>query len=263
MRVEEQTNMNSRPDFLSNRCLRRLRAGEISVGTVALANSATAAGILAGSDLDHLVIDLQHGEWDELGRIEAIRAIALQGTTPMVRVVANGFANIGRALDIGALGVVVPMLNTAEEARVAARAMRYPPVGGRSAAYPLSVHYPSNYWDRANDEVMLMLQIETAEGIENVEAIVAVEGVDAILIGPTDISLTTGNPIGSPQHDAAMRRILRACQTAGVIPGTFAGTPEMAQRWLAEGFRMVTVGTDLGLLGASVSDMARKARTPA
>ena len=82
------------------------------------------------------------------------------------------------------------------------------------------------------------------------------------MIGPTDIWLSTGNAVGSPEHDAVMRRILQACRASGVIPGTFAATPEMAQRWLAEGFLMVTVGTDLGLLGASVTAMARTVRHP-
>lgn len=252
----------SQHDYLSNRCLKRLRGGEVSIGTVVMANSPTAAGVFAGSGLDHVVVDLQHGEWDELGRIEAIRAIALEGATPIVRVVSNSFANIGRALDTGALGVVVPLVNTAEEARDAARAMRYPPTGGRSAAYPLSVHYPRDYWSRANDEVMLIVQIETAEGIENAEAIVGVEGVDAVLIGPTDIWLSTGDAVDSSGHDAHMRRILDACRKAGVIPGTFASTPQLARRWLAEGFRLLTVCNDLELLGKAARAMADETRTP-
>jgi len=242
-------------DFLANRSLRALRDGELSIGTVAIANSATAAGMLARSGLGHVVVDLQHGEWDEGGRIEAIRSISVQGSTPIVRVASNTFADIGRALDIGALGVVVPMVNNASEARRAAAATRYPPVGERSVSHPLAVHYPVNYWDRANDEVMLIVQIETAEGIRNAEEIASTDGVDAIMAGPTDIWFSTGKVIGSSDHDAALKRVLDACRAAGKIPGTFAGTSELAKKWIDEGFRLLTVGTDLGYLSGGVRHM--------
>jgi 4-hydroxy-2-oxoheptanedioate aldolase len=152
------------------------------------------------------------------------------------------------------------MVNNAAEARAAAQAMRYPPVGDRSTADPLAIHYPGDYGARANDEVFLAVQIETAAGLENVEEIMAVDGVDATLIGPADLALTIGAPIGSAAHDAAIRRVLAACQASGKIPGMFAATTEIARRWIEEGFLFVTVSGDFTLLNlgakALLNDLA-------
>ena len=111
-----------------------------------------------------------------------------------------------------------------------------------------SLHYPGDYGKRANDEVFLAVQIETAAGLENVEAIMAVDGVDATLIGPADLALTIGAPIGSEAHDAAIRRVLKACQQHGKIPGMFAATTEIARKWINEGYLFVTVSADLSLI---------------
>lgn len=249
---------SSQPNYLFNTTLRRVRAGKPSIGTFAAANSATVVGVLARAGLDHILIDSQHGEWDERTRIEGIRAVALQGMTPMVRVVSNTFANIGRALDSGALGIIVPLVNNATEAQAAAQAMRYPPTGARSTADPLAIHYPSDYGARANDDVFLAVQIETAAGVENVEEIMAVDGVDATLIGPADLALSIGAPIGSAAHDAAIRRVLAACQASGKIPGMFAATTEIACRWIREGYLFVTVSADLTLLTLGAKTMLRE-----
>jgi len=245
----------SLPSYLHNTTLRRVKAGKPSIGTFVGANSATVVAVLARAGIDHLLIDSQHGEWDERTRIEGIRAVALQGMTPMVRVVSNSFAHIGRALDSGALGIIVPMVNNAAEAKAAAQAMRYPPAGARSTADPLAIHYPADYGARANDEVFLAVQIETKAGLENVEEIMAVEGVDATLIGPADLALTIGAPIGSPEHDAAIRCVLAACQAAGKIPGMFAATTEIARRWIEEGYLFVTVSGDLTFLNLGARAM--------
>lgn len=249
-------------DHLFNRSLRSLKEGARSVGTVATTNSATAVGVMARSGLDHVVVDLQHGEWNERSATHAIRAIALQGKTPIVRVVSNTYSEIGRALDIGALAVVVPLVNNAAEARDAVTAMRYPPLGRRSVSKPLAVHYPPEYWKRANEELMLIVQIESPEAIDNAEEIAAVAGIDAVMAGPTDIWFSTGSPIGSREHNSAMRRILEACRSAGVVPGTFAPTAELAGKWLDDGFLLLTVSTDLEVLAAGMGQMMRTVGGP-
>lgn len=238
---------------LENNAKRRLLAGKSSVGVIAGLNSPMAAAIVARAGVDHVLLDSQHGEWEERTRLEAIRAVTLQGVTPVVRVVSNSFSNIGRALDAGALGIVVPMVNTAEEARAAAEAMRYPPRGHRSTSDPLAVHLGSGYGTFADDEVFLAVQIETKAGLENVEAIMAVEGVDGCWVGPADLALTNGMTPGDDAHSAAIRRVLAACKAAGKFGGMMAPISTVARRWILEGYQFVSISADVTLLGIGAS----------
>lgn len=226
----------------------KLLAGKPAIGVFSAVRSAIAAGMLARSGLDYVLIDNQHGEWDDASRLDAIRAIYLQNVVPMTRVRANDYSAIGRALDSGVLGVIVPMVNTAAEASAAASAMRYPPQGGRSTADYLAANLGTDYGTWANDEVFLAVQIETAEGLANADAIMAVAGVDGCLLGPADLALSLGVAQGSPEHTEAVLHVLQACRRAGKIPGIFAGTTALARRWIEDGYRFVTVGADTRLL---------------
>ncbi len=232
-----------------NTVKQKLLAGQPSIGVFAAIRSAFAAGLLARAGCDYVLIDNQHGEWDDASRIDAIRAIYLQNVVPMTRVRINDYGVIGRALDSGILGVIVPMVNSAAEASAAAFAMRYPPRGGRSTADNLAVNLGAAYNGWANDEVFLAVQIETAQGLANVDAIMAVDGVDGCLLGPADLALSLGVAQGSPEHTAAIRRVLAACRQAGKIPGMFAGTTALARRWIEEGYRFVTVSGDARHVG--------------
>ena len=131
----------------------KLQAGQPAIGVFSAVRSSLAAAMLARGRCDYVVLDSQHGEWDDASRTEAIRALYLQQVVPVVRVRANDYGLIGRALDSGALGVVIPMVNSAAEARAAAEAMRYPPEGGRSGADNLSAHLGNDYHSWANQEV--------------------------------------------------------------------------------------------------------------
>lgn len=246
----------------TNTAKKKLLAGQPAIGVFTAIRSATAAGLLARAGCDFVLIDNQHGEWDDASRLEAIRAIDLQNVAPMTRVRMNDYGIIGRALDSGALGVIVPMVNTADEARAAAYAMRYPPHGGRSTADNLAVHLGAGYNRWADDEVFLAVQIETAQGLVNVDAIMAVDGVDACLVGPADLALSLGVEQGAPVHTEAIQRILQACRTAGKIPGIFAGTTTIARRWCAEGYLFLTIGADTRLLEGAVSDIVREMGAP-
>ncbi len=238
-----------------NLAKQKLLAGKPAIGVFAAVRSALAAGMLARSGLDYVLIDNQHGEWDDVSRIDAMRAIYLQNVTPMTRVRINDYSAIGRALDSGALGVIVPMVSTVAEASAAAFAMRYPPHGGRSAADNLAVNLGKDYGAWANEEVFLAVQIETAEGLANADAIMAVAGVDGCLLGPADLALSLGVAQGSPEHTEAVLRILQACQRAGKIPGIFAGTPALARRWIEHGYQFVTVGADTRLLESAAQQI--------
>lgn len=249
--------------LLENNTKHRLAAGGASVGVIAGINSPTAAAVLARSGLDHVLLDSQHGEWDERTRVEAIRAVSLQGVTPVVRVVGNNFSHIGRALDAGALGIVVPMVNTAEEARAAAIAMRFPPHGDRSMCDPMAIHLGKGYGTHANDQVFLAVQIETRQGLENVEAIMAVDGVDGCWIGPADLALTNGMTMGDDAHSAAIRRVLAACKAAGKFGGMMAPNTAVARRWIQEGFQFVSVSADVTLLSIAAEAVAEELRDAA
>ena len=231
-----------------NALKQKLLAGEPAIGVVSSIRSALAAGVLGRAGLSHVLIDHQHGEWDDSSQREGLAAVHLHGVTPVVRVAHNSYTAIGRALDSGALAVIVPMVNTAEEARAAAFATRYPPRGGRSSGDNLLTALGADYTAWADEEVFLAVQIETAEGLANAEAIMAVAGVDGCWLGPADLALALGTVQGSAEHTEAVRRVLRACQAAGKVPGMFAGTPAIARRWIEEGYRFVTVSGDSRLL---------------
>jgi 4-hydroxy-2-oxoheptanedioate aldolase len=241
-----------------NTMQQKLLAGESVFGVASSIRSATAAGVLARAGSDYVLIDCQHGEWDDASRLDAMRAVYLQNVTPVTRVRSNDFGLIGRALDSGALGVVVPMVNTAAEASAAAFAMRYPPRGGRSFGDNLSVNLGLDYPAGANDEVFLAVQIETAQGLANVDAIMAVEGVDGCWLGPADLALSLGVKQGAPEHTDAIRRVLQACRRAGKIPGMFAGTTDIARRWMDEGYQFVTVSCDLSVLEGATQEILSK-----
>ena len=230
----------------------KLLDGQPAIGTFVAMRSGLAAAMVARAGCDYVLIDNQHGEWDDASRIEAIRAVYLQNVVPMTRVRANDYGLIGRALDSGILGVIVPMVNSAEEAKAAAYAMRYAPRGGRSTADNLAAQFGSDYGAWANDEVFLAVQIETAEAVANAEAIMAVDGVDACLLGPADLALSLGTVQGTPEHTAAVLQVLEACRRTGKIPGIFAGTPALARRWIEAGYRFITVGADARLLETAV-----------
>ena len=171
----------------------------------------------------------------------------------MARVSQNDFGAIGRLLDRGALGIVVPLINRALDAQRAARAMRYPPAAERSLAILAGRLHGADYLREANREVMLAVQIETVEAVEHAEEILGVDGVDACWIGPADLAASLGvdlnTPEGKQEHDRATLAVLAACRKTGKIPGICAVGD--AQRRLDQGFLFVTAASDYGYLLAS------------
>ena len=162
-----------------------------------------AAEYLSRAGFDFVLVDVQHGSWDLTPAKHAFRAISLGTAIPMARAAQNDFYAIGSLLDRGALGIVVPMVNSADEARAAVWAARYPPLGSRSAATPMVEHLGADYVERANDEVFLAVQIETAQALEQVEDILSVKGVDGCWIGPMDLAKSLGLDLGDPEGSAS------------------------------------------------------------
>jgi 4-hydroxy-2-oxoheptanedioate aldolase len=234
-----------------------MRQGQAALGAGMGLGSILAAETLSQAGYDFLLLDYQHGAWDDQTIMLAIRAVLLGRAVPMVRVQQNDYYTIGRSLDRGAMGIIVPMVNSAEEARAAARAVRYPPVGGRSMGPFATSILGGDYVQRINDEVFLAVQIESQTAAEHAEEILAVEGVDGCWIGPADLGLSMGvdlaTPAGRQAHEAAILGVLAACRKTGKIPG-IAGNPATAKYWLDKGFLFVTVAVDAVLLSSGAAE---------
>ena len=241
-----------------NTAKQRMLAGQPALGIVLGLGSPTAAGIVSRCGFDFVLVDNQHGDWDDSTTLAAFRNISLGSAIPMTRVRKNDYYAIGRMLDRGALGIIVPMVNSADEARAAAFAMRYPPYGGRSFAGCLAVHYGSDYDTWADREVFLAVQIETAPAAEHAEEIMAVEGVDGCWIGPMDLARSMGVAPGAPAHEDAILRVLAACRKTGKIPGSYTPNAAAARRRIEQGFQFVTMADDGGLVTAGAREVVHQ-----
>lgn len=227
------------------RCLTsRWRAGEATFGVWLSLGSPAIAELAAEHAPDAIVLDAQHGLWE---RASLEWALGLTGQSAgLVRVARNRPELIGQALDAGASGVIVPMVNTAEDAAQAVAAAHYPPVGMRSGGGIRPLRDMADYMARCRDETAVCVMIETAEGLTNAAAIAATPGVDMVFIGPGDLGLSLNDQ--GAGLEAAVGQIREACAAAGVACGTFTSGPEAARARAAEGFRFVITGDDVSLL---------------
>jgi 4-hydroxy-2-oxoheptanedioate aldolase len=224
------------------------REGRTTLGAWLSLREPFLAEIAGTSGYDYVCVDMQHG-LSEIGHvIAALQAMARTPTVPIARVPWNEPGIIGRALDAGALGVIIPMVNTPDEAERAVGACRYAPVGARSFG-PLAAgaRFGAGYYGSANTTVACIPMIETRHAVEHIDDILAVPGIDAVYIGPADLSITYGLSPAVDQTDPvfaeALATVVAACQRHGVVPGVHASAPLAAARHAA-GFRMITVGFD-------------------
>jgi len=232
------------------------RSGKPSLGGWLTTADPQIAEYLAAGGFDEICIDQQHGFGSASTLAAVFRALEIHGVAPTTRVPTNDFAAIGKALDVGAVAIVVPMVGSAAEAAAAVDACHYPPRGHRSVG-PLrgQLVRASDRLD-ALDEAACVVMIESAEGLADVDAIAATPGVDAIYIGPGDLALGLGLSAWADDwtadeaalHADAIERILDACVRHGVAPGIHTGDGETARRYLEQGFLMVTVANELGLI---------------
>ena len=202
---------------------------------------------------DYVCIDQQHGLADLAALVPMIAAAEAVGATPLVRVPRNDPADIGKVLDAGARGIIVPLVNDASEAARAARSCRYPPQGDRSyGPVRASVIFGTVDPIALGREVSCVVMVETQEGLENVEEIAATPGVDGIYIGPSDLALSLGLPPTldpvEPAHVEAVARIKDACKRHGIAASIHTASAEVARRHAEAGFDMITAGTDSTLL---------------
>ena len=241
------------------------RDGNTTLGAWLSLSDPLLAEVAATSGYDYVCVDMQHGMSD-LGQVVAmLHAMARTPTVPIVRVPWNEQGIIGRVLDAGALGVIIPMVNSVEEAERAVAACRYTPAGTRSFG-PLgaNVRYGAGYAASANELVACIPMIETRQAVEAIDDILGVEGIDAVYIGPADLSITYGLPPamdnpGDP-FDTALATVVAACQARGVIPGIHSAAALAAKRHQG-GFRMITVGNDAAGAMAGLRKDAADARS--
>jgi 4-hydroxy-2-oxoheptanedioate aldolase len=230
-------------------------------------SSSVSAEIMAHAGFDWVCVDMQHGLIDYSEMVHMLQGISSTETVPLVRVPRNEPGIIGKSLDAGAWGIIVPMVNTRDEAEAAVAACRYAPVGIRSYG-PVRANYYAgfDYFSRANGEVACIVMVETQMAVENVEEIVSVPGIDAVYIGPADLSITLGLA-PAPDHDDriftdALGRVLDACHRHGVVPG-IAGNADTAGKRLEQGFRFVEVASDARLLGVGAGAALARLRPSA
>ena len=235
-------------------------AGQETLGFWLSVPSLLSAEITARNSVDYVCIDTQHGVNDYQIAAAMITAVELGGGNPIVRVPWNEPGIIGKMLDAGAHGVIVPMVNTREQAEAVVRATRYAPAGSRSWGPVIAgMRHPDNRaWADAN--VACIPMIETVEALGNLDDILSVPGIDAVYVGPADLSISLGlGPYandGNPIFDDALAAIVAACGRHGVVPGIHATGP-LTPRRLEQGFRMITVTSDaLALRAGYASELA-------
>lgn len=245
-----------------NAALAKWRAGQQTIGGwLSLANAHTAE-LMANAGFDWLCVDLQHGLLDYGDLRQMLPAISTTDTTPIVRVSWNDPALIMKVLDVGAMGVIVPLVNNRKEAEAAVAACRYPPQGVRSFGPIRAAMYGGRgYVQEANDEIACIAMIETKDGIANLEEIVTTPGLGGVYIGPADLSYALGlPPVGDnevPIHLETVGKILATCKAHRVPVGIHTGGLAYTRKRLEAGFDFVTLGSDAGfMMQAAAADLA-------
>lgn len=244
---------------MNNPVREKMLRGEKTLGTFMIIGSGSSAECIGLAGYDYVIIDTEHGPFDPENAIDFIRAAKLYGTTPFVRVPDPSRASILKMLDAGAMGLIIPQINTIEEIRDVVRHGKYKPVGNRGVAPSVGTafwqedyaqHGLAQIFETANRETLLFPQCETIGCLEHIEEIAAVEGIDGIFVGPFDLSVAMGIPLefDNPGFKAALARILAACKAAGKPSMIYAGTIEDAKTDFAMGFDSVTYNQDAPLL---------------
>jgi 4-hydroxy-2-oxoheptanedioate aldolase len=243
----------------------KLKRGESSVGTWLTLPDPIAARLMARVGFDWLTVELEHTPTSFETAAESFAIIASSGPAPLVRIPVNSIENIKRVLDIGAWGIIAPMVNTRAEAEAVVAAARYAPQGSRSIGGQLHAANfdtdPATYYAKANEEILVVVMAEHVLGIEHADEILSVPGIDAIFIGPNDLHNSMGKPPAfesdDPQFVAALDRILKLARKHGVAPGIHVVDAEAAARRIAQGFQFVAVASEAGMMLSKAQETAK------
>jgi 4-hydroxy-2-oxoheptanedioate aldolase len=246
-----------------NRLKKAFRERWATFGTWLSFGSVAVAERLAASGFDWLTIDLEHSPTNHETAAFMAMAIAARGSVPIVRVPSSSDDHIKRALDLGAYGVVAPMVLNANQARAVVASCKYPPDGVRSLAGARNdlawETDSSSYFARANDEIAVIIQIENVRALENIDEILGVPGVDCAFVGPQDLSSSLGcKPMlesPEPRYQEALETIIAAAHRQGVATGIMVSTAEEANRRAEQGFNMIALASEVRILTAAVGEL--------
>ncbi len=229
---------------------KRVLDGEIMFGVAAQLGSSLTVEMIGRAGFDWTWIDCEHGSGGYGELVHQVQVARLGDAPAVVRIANNDPTTFKRVLDLGAAGIMVPYVNTAEEARQAAASMRYQPDGLRGVAMsPPACGYAQgfdDYYAQANDNLLTVVQIETVEAVGNADAIAAVPGVDVLFIGPMDLSVSMRIPrqFKNPDFEKNLDRVVAACKKHGKIPGILTPTLDYLEPWKSKGFSYFVVGSD-------------------
>jgi 4-hydroxy-2-oxoheptanedioate aldolase len=249
-------------DINRNLFKRALQRRELQIGLWSTLCSNVAAEVVAHSGFDWILLDTEHSPNEPPDLLAQMQAMGRSPTTPVVRAAWNDTVLIKRILDLGAQSVLLPYVQSAQEARRAVAAVRYPPRGVRGvSAGSRASNYGriKDYLHKADDEICLLVQVETRSALGQLESIAGVEGVDGVFIGPADLSASLGH-LGDPQHDEtqqALRDAAARLRTLGKAAGILSGVEADARRYIEWGYNFVAVGIDTALLARSADALAR------
>jgi 4-hydroxy-2-oxoheptanedioate aldolase len=243
----------------------KLRLGQPAFGVWLSLGNLHATRLLARYGFDWLTLDMEHSAFDWSHAAVIFAAIADAGCVPLCRVPEGNHFYIKRALDAGAWGIVAPMVDTVEQAKTIIDATKYPPVGNRSVGggmHSLNFDAPiAEYFERANDEILVVLMIESPRGVENAEAICRLPGCDALFIGPTDLSFNMRTPDGRRPTDGEIEVMIQRVAATGRRMGTPIGIhvmePRDALRRTEQGMQFLAIGSDLHMLNAAAVDFIK------
>jgi 2-keto-3-deoxy-L-rhamnonate aldolase RhmA len=242
----------------------RLRRGDILLGTMITLDSPSSAEVLAGIGFDWFFIDGEHGPLGTRELLAILQAVSHR-VACIVRVPAADEVAIKKVLDLGAHGIIVPQVNTAEQAANVVRCSRYAPEGARGVGLARAHGYGQRfkeYLDAANREIAVIVQAEHATAVDNIEAFASVAGVDAVLLGPYDLSASLGKmgQVDDPAVVAAIRRVTDACKAAHMPLGYFGVSAAAVKPYAAQGYTLLVAGVDTTLLGGAARGLLAELR---
>ena len=234
----------------------RLKKGRAAIGGWCVTPSADMAGALAECGFDWVCLDMQHGGIEAVHMAASLDAIIGAGKPALVRLAFNRPELIMRALDSGACGIIIPMVETGEEAAEAVKYAKSPPVGLRS--WGAVRHTGEGYSpETGNQRVIVAPMIETAAGMRNIEEIAAVPGVDALFVGPYDLALSHGLkfPSESADYESMIYKVIDICIKQGIIAGIYCDGPDMARKWIGAGVPMIACSSDIVMFRAAAAGL--------
>jgi len=246
---------------LHNALKLQLQRNEITFGVNVGIGNPEVSEALGKLGLDWVNFDMQHTSLDTETVQAMIQAMSYSKTVPVIRVISNDLGLINRALDIGAHAVIVPLVNSREDAERAVRSSMYPPKGIRSWGPRRPTLRDPDYATTANDEIMVMPQIETERALKNLEEIICTEGIDAAFVGPMDLSMSLGvfREFDNPKFLKATERFMSTCNAHGIAPGLLAPVGPV-ERSIQQGFKLITLGGDLTILAKGIADLLKSTR---